>query len=140
MKKVPINRLFSIFQVGDEEVYKEHGVKDVLDNSFVLFGMVIRGVENYYIIDQLYFTRYGEQYLSVRDSIKLQYFNGLVKYLGRINEIEQPIINMLIDEFGEGAIHYAFHEMIDFYVSIEYYEQCSILKKYFDLFSLKKLV
>ena len=140
MKKVPINKLFSIFQVGDEEVYKEHGVEDILDDTFVLFGMVIRGVENYYIIDQLYTTRYGEQYLSSRDSIKLQYFNGLVKYLERIKEMEQDFIDMIEDEFGEGAIHYAFQEMIDFYVSIEYYEQCSILKKYFDLFSLKKLV
>ena len=77
MKKLDTNQLFDIFQMGDEEIYKEHQVEDVLDNSLVLFGMVIKGVENYYIIDQLYQKKYQEQYDSVRDSIKLKYFIGL---------------------------------------------------------------
>jgi len=140
MKRLNSKSLFDIFQAGDEEVYKEHGVEDVLDNSFVLLGMVIRGVENYYIIDQLYKKKYAEEYDSQREIIKLKYFMGLMKYLERIKEIQLDTLSIIEDEFSISAIEYAFSEMTDFFVSIEYYEQCSILKKYLDLFLLNKLV
>lgn len=140
MKRLDGKSLFDIFQVGDEEVYAEHGVEDVLDNSFVLLGMVIRGVENYYIIDQLYKKKYAEEYDSIRENIKLNYFMGLMKYLERIKEIQLDTLSIIEDEFSISAIEYAFSEMTDFFISIEYYEQCSILKKYLDLFSLNKLV
>ena len=140
MKRLDSKTLFDVFQVGDEEVYREHGVEDILDNSFVLLGMVVKGVENYYIIDQLYQRKYGEVYISQRENIKLTYFKGLMKYLERIGEIHLDTLSMIEDEFGISAIDYAFSEMIELFISVEYYEECSILKKYLDLFSLNKLV
>jgi hypothetical protein len=140
MKRLDSKTLFDVFQAGDEEVYKEHGVEDILDNSFVLLGMVIRGVENYYIIDQLYKKKYGEEYDSQRENIKLTYFKGLMRYLERIGEIPLDTLSMIEDEFGISAIDYAFSEMTEFFISVEYYEECSTLKKYLDLFSLNKLV
>ncbi len=140
MKKLNTNQLFDIFLIGDEEVYKEHQVEDVLDNSFVLFGMVVKGVENYYIIDQLYEKRYGEQYDSVRESIKLKYFTGLVRYLERIEEIPEDTLHIIGDEFGLQAIDYALQEMLDLFIEVEYYEKCTILSKFQQLFSLNQLV
>ena len=140
MKKLNTNQLFDIFQIGDEEIYKEHQSEDVLDNSFVLFGMVVKGVENYYIIDQLYEKRYGEQYDSVRDSIKLKYFIGLVRYLERIEEIQEDTLHIIEDEFGLQAIDYALQEMLDLFIEEEYYEKCTILSKFQQLFSLNQLV
>lgn len=140
MKKLNTNQLFDIFLIGDEEVYKEHQVEDVLDNSFVLFGMVVKGVENYYIIDQLYEKRYGEQYDSVRESIKLKYFIGLVRYLERIEEIPEDTLHIIEDEFGLQAIDYALQEMLDLFIEVEYYEKCTILSKFQRLFSLNQLV
>jgi hypothetical protein len=140
MKRLDSKTLFDVFQAGDEEVYKEHGVEHILDNSFVLLGMVVKGVENYYIIDQLYKKKYGEEYDSQRENIKLTYFKGLMKYLERIGEIQLDTLSMIEDEFGIPAIEYAFSEMIEFFLSVEYYEECSLLKKYLDLFSLNKLV
>ena len=139
MKKLNTNQLFDIFLIGDEEIYKEHQAEDVLDNSFVLFGMVVKGVENYYIIDQLYEKRYGEQYDSVRESIKLKYFNGLVNYLERIDILQSETILALKDEFGLQAIKYALEEMLDFYTEIEYYEKCAIIFKFYQLFFKKQL-
>lgn len=140
MKKLNTNQLFDIFQMGDEEVYREHQAEDVLDNSFVLFGMVIKGVENYYIIDQLYQKKYQEQYDSVRDSIKLKYFIGLVRYLERIGEIQEDTLHIIEDEFGLQAIDYALQEMLDLFIEVEYYEKCTILSKFQQLFSLNQLV
>lgn len=140
MKKLDTNQLFDIFLIGDEEVYKEHQAEDVLDNSFVLFGMVVKGVENYYIIDQLYGKRYGEQYDSVRESIKLKYFIGLVRYLERIGEIPEDTLHIIEDEFGLQAIDYALQEMLDLFIEVEYYEKCTILSKFQQLFLLNQLV
>ena len=140
MKKLDTNQLFDIFQIGDEEIYKEHQAEDILDNSFVLFGMVIKGVENYYIIDQLYQKKYQEQYDSVRDSIKLKYFIGLVRYLERIGEIPEDTLYIIEDEFGLQAIDYALQEMLDLFIEVEHYEKCTILSKFQRLFSLNQLV
>jgi hypothetical protein len=140
MKKLDTNQLFDIFQMGDEEIYKEHQAEDILDNSFVLFGMVIKGVENYYIIDQLYQKKYQEQYDSVRDSIKLKYFIGLVRYLERIGEIPEDTLYIIEDEFGLQAIDYALQEMLDLFIEVEHYEKCTVLSKFQRLFSLNQLV
>jgi hypothetical protein len=136
MKKLNSDDLFNIFSVGDEEIFKEHKI-EVMDNSFILFGMVVRGVENYYIIDKMYDRRYGEYYISVRDSIKLKYFNGLVNYLERVSAIQSDTVEDLIDEFGPQAINYALEEMLEFYKELEFYEKCAIIFKFYELFSLK---
>lgn len=139
MKKLSIDKLFTVFEKGDEEVYLEHGVEDLLDNTYVLFGMVVRGVENYYIIDQLYQSRYTEEYTSVKESIKLKYFIGLVRYLERIEDIPLDMVPLLEEEFGQQPIHYAFQQLMDLFIEVEYYEKCAILHKYFQLFSIKQL-
>ena len=136
MKKLNSNDLFNIFSVGDEEIFKEHKIA-VMDNSFILFGMVIRGVENYYIIDKMYDRRYGEYYISVRDSIKLKYFNGLVNYLERVKDIQSDTVVDLIDEFGPQAINYALEELLEFYKELEMYEKCAIIFKFYELFFKK---
>jgi len=101
--------------------------------------MVIRGVENYFIIDQLYQNRYEKQYELVREKIKLKYFSGLMEYLRRIGTIPADTLYIIEDEFGGQAIKYALEEMMQFFEQIEYYEQCIVLKKYFDIFFNKKL-
>jgi len=137
MKKLDSKGLFDIFSQGDEAIYKEHGAQDVLDNSFILFGMVIRGVENYYIIDRIYTYKMGKDYDSVRDSIKMKYFNGLVYYLERIDVLQSDTVIELIDEFDYQPIKYALEELLDFYEEKEMYEKCAIIFKFFDIF-LKK--
>lgn len=139
MKKLSTNQLFDIFEKGDQEVFREHGVEDLLDNTYILFGMVIRGVENFYIIDQLYNTRYKEQYFQVKDSIKLKYFLGLMGYLERIENLPMDLVPFIEDEFDKQSIHYAFNELMNLFIEVEYYEKCAILKKYFELFSIKQL-
>lgn len=140
MKRLDSKSLFDIFDAGDEEVYEQHGVQDILDNSFVLFGMVIRGVDNFYLIDQMYANKYQNEYVEVRDCIKLKYFTGLMKYLVRIDDIPLDTVSILQDEFGEEAIDYSLNEMLQVFEQDEQYELCSIIAKYLHLFSVKKLV
>jgi hypothetical protein len=137
MKKLNSEDLFNIFSMGDEEVYKEHKVEGVMDDPFVLFGMAVRGVENYFIIDRLYDNRFGEKYDSVRDSIKLKYFNGLMRYLERVDLSQLETASELKDEFGLQAIKYALEELLEFYEGKEIYEKCAIIFKFYELFFKK---
>lgn len=134
MDNLDTENLFKIFTSGDEEVYKEHGVEDVLDNSYTLLGMVIKGVENYYVLDLVYNKKYKESYTSVRNGIKLMYFTGLMKYLERIDMSRSDTLLLLKEEFGDQPILFAFQEMLSFFEEREYYEQCSVIKNIHDLF------
>ena len=134
MRKIDKATLFSIFEVGDEEVYKENEVYDLLQNSYVLFGMTIRGVENYFIMEQMYQNRYQETFSTVRDSIKLKYFIGLIKYLERIDLSQLDTLYELKDLFGEQSIEYALKEMIDFFEGVEMYENCALLMQFYKVF------
>jgi len=137
MKKLNSDDLFNIFSIGDEEIYKEHKIEDMMDNTFILFGMVVRGVENYFIIDKMYTHRYQERYDSVRENIKLKYFNGLVNYLERVKDIKADTVEELEDEFGPQAIKYALEEMLEFYKELEMYEKCAVIYKFYELFFKK---
>ena len=137
MKKLNSDDLFNIFSVGDEEIFKEYKIEDIMDNTFILFGMAVRGVENYFIIDKMYANRYQEKYGSVRDSIKLKYFNGLVNYLERAKDIKVDTVEELKEEFGPQAIKYALEEMLEFYKELEMYEKCAIIFKFHELFFKK---
>ena len=137
MKKLNSDDLFNIFSIGDEEIYKEHKIEDLMDNTFILFGMVVRGVENYFIIDKMYAHRYQERYDSVRENIKLKYFNGLVNYLERIEALQSDTVIDIEDEFGLQAIKYALEELLEFYKELEYYEKCAIIYNFYELFYLK---
>lgn len=137
MKKLDGQSLFNIFQVGDEAVYKEHGVEDLLDNSFIILGMVLNGFQNYNIIDEMYLQKYGKSYLSVRENIKVEYFSRLVKYLERLNDLKGDTISLLKDEFGEDLILEIFGELLKFLESIENYEECIVVKNCLDFFQEK---
>ena len=139
MKRLDGNSLFSIFEKGDEQIYKDLGVEDQLDNTFVLFGMVVKGVENFYIIDQMYSHRYGQSYDSVRDSIKLRYFVVLSNYLRRIAEFDSYTAHAILDEFGQSAIMYCLEHLLYFFEKKEYYENCALVKKYLDIFDESSL-
>lgn len=137
MKKLNSDDLFNIFSIGDEEIYREHKIEDLMDNTFILFGMVVRGVENYFIIDKMYAYRFEERYDFVRENIKLKYFNGLVNYLERIEGLQSDTVIDIEDEFGLQAIKYALEELLEFYTEIEYYEKCAIIYKFYELFFKK---
>jgi len=136
MKKLDSQNLLKAFSLEGDNTNE---LPEVPNDSFILFGTVLRGVESFYIIDQLYQMRYKDQYELVREKIKLKYFTGLMKYIDRIDDMRVDTVMYIEDEFGGQAIKYALEEMLQFFEQIEHYEECIILKKYFDIFLQKKL-
>ena len=134
MSKLDPHTLFSIFEQGDEEIYKEHGIEDTMNNPYVLINMVVRGLENYRLMDMMYMRQYAERYKQARKAVKYKYYNNLLKYLKRINidEIQFEIG----DSYELTHATAALEDYLYYYERLEQYEKCAIIVKYVDL--LKK--
>ena len=139
MQKLDPHTLFSIFEQDDQEIYKEHNVEELLDNPYVRVGMVMTGVENFYLIDKMYILRHPEDYPTVRNKVKLKYFNKLFKHLETVTELEFKLIYDIGTDFELDRSIYAINELLYFYQEIEQYEKCATIKKYNDLLVGKKL-
>ena len=127
------NTLFSIFEQGDEQVYKENGVEGTLNNPYVLMGMVLKGLENYDIMDMMYTKRYPEQYKQVKSTIKYKYYSNLFKYLTRIKLDKLGDMYKIGESFASDRVFISLESLKYYFESIEYYEKCATIKEYQEL-------
>jgi len=131
--------LFSIFEKGDEEVYRENKIEGLLSNPFVLIGMVVNGVENYYFIDEIYSNKEPKRYAMVKDNIKYKYFTKIYKYLSRLT------LESLDKKYGIGTDYEldrsinALNELLIYFEEKEEYKKCALIFQYLDLLYSKKL-
>ena len=139
MHKLDPHTLFSIFEKGDEEIYRENKMEGLLNNPYVLIGMVVNGVENYYYIDEIYTNKEPKRYARVKDSIKYKYFNKVYNYLARLS------LDNIQEKYGIGTDYEldrsinALNELLFYYEEIEEYEKCALIFQYTDLLYSKKL-
>ena len=133
MQPIDPHTLFSIFEQGDEQVYEENGVQGALNNPYVLMGMVLRGLENYSIMDMMYKKRYPEQYNEVRDTIKYKYYSKLYKYLSRIQLDKLEDIYKIGESYNSESVFISLEGLKMFFQDIEQYEKCAVIKNYQDL-------
>ena len=143
MQPLDPHTLFSIFEQGDEEIYQEHGITDVLNNPYVLMGMVVRGMENYHMIDMVYNKRYPDEYKAIKGTIKSKYYNKLYGYLTRMDYSKFETIYSIGNSFDINEVHTSLFELLKYFEQKEEYEKCQIVKNFFDLLSeevMKKVV
>ena len=133
MKPMDPHTLFSIFEQGDEEVYIEHGVKDVLDNPFVLMGMILRGLENFELMDMMYSRNFPEEYKNVKTVIKYKYYNKLYNYLRRIDSTSFKDEYTIGEAFDSENVYKALDDLRVYYETIEEYEKCGVIKNFREL-------
>lgn len=133
MQPIDPHMLFSIFEQGDEEVYKEHGMEDALKNPFVLMGMVLRGVENYHMMDMMYSRQYPQQYKNVRSQVKYKYFNKLFLYLNRIDSTKFETFYRIGESFEKEDVYVGLEQIKYYFESLEEYEKCAVIKRFQDL-------
>lgn len=139
MQRLDPHTLFSIFEQGDEEIYKENNVEELLDNPYVLIGMVVTGVENFYLMDKMYTLRHTEEYGRVRDKIKFKYFTRIYGYLDRVTPVEMDVAYRIGSDYELDRSLSAVNELLFFFQDIEHYEKCAKIKVYCDLLANKKL-
>ena len=138
MNKLDPHTLFSIFEKGDEEVYKEHGAEDLLDNPFVLMGMVTRGLESYEMMRMLYLKNYPKEFIKAEPAIKHKYYNRLYKYLLRINLKSIESIYTIGDSYDKKSTSHALNTLLRYFESIEEYEKCQDIVTYIQMLVLEE--
>lgn len=136
----PLNphTLFSIFEQGDEEVYKEHNMTELLDNPFVLMGMVIRGIDNYHTMDLMHLKHFGKQYKEVRFKVRNQFYNKLYGYLNRIDATKFESKYSISNSFDRDDVFNGLDVLLIYFEKREEYEKCATIKKYQDLLDKDK--
>ena len=138
MAQLDPHSLFSIFEKGDEEVYKEHGMESLLDNPYVLISMVVKGLENYNIMDIMYQRQYPKQYKANRRVIQLKYFNRLFSYLTRIDVKQFDPKYSIGDSYDIQHVCATLDGLMFYYEAIEQYEKCHTIKSITDLLKENK--
>lgn len=133
MQPIDPNTLFSIFEQGDEEIYKEHGIEEHLQNPFVLMGMVLRGIDNFHMMDLMYMKQYPNHYKKVRNLTKYKYFNKLYSYLQRIDSDSFEDIYKIGESFDKVQTKSGLDILRVYFERLEEYEKCAVIKKYISL-------
>lgn len=132
MQPVDPNKLFEIFQQGDETVFEEHGMKEVLDSPYVLMGMVVRGVENFHLMDVMYSRQYPKEYKRNRNVIAKKYFFKLFNHLKKIKAKPVDVLTDMEVGFDSTQIVVTLDFLRDYFEKIEHYEKCALIKTYID--------
>ena len=134
MNKLDPHSLFSLFEKGDEEVYKEHGVENTLKNPYVLLNMVTRGMDNYNIMDMLYMKNNPDTYKSVRKEVKYKYYVRLYKYLERLDvESIENSTYTIGESYDVPNLIVRLDDLRLFFEGYEEYERCSLIKSTIDM-------
>lgn len=129
MQQLDPHSLFSLFEKGDEEVYKEHGVEDTLKNPYVLLNMVTRGMDNYAVMDMLYMKNKPEEYKHVRQSVKYKYYVRLYAYLERL-DVNSTLtgIYKIGESYDLPNLIIRLDDLRLFFEKYEEYERCNVIK------------
>ena len=138
MNKLDPHTLFSIFEKGDEEVYKEQGCEELLENPFVLMGMVTRGLESYEMMRMLYLKNYPKEFIKAEPIIKHKYYNRLYSYLLRINLNRFESIYTIGDSYDKKTTSHALNTLLKYFESIEEYEKCQNIVSYIQMLVLEE--
>lgn len=135
MQHLDKNTLFSIFEAGDEEIYEEHKVSHVLNNPYVLMGMVLRGLENWKLLSIICTRTYKERFVAQEPHIKHLYYTKLYNYLGRIDSEQFDLVYDIGDSYEASATIDSLYTLLTYFTGVEEYEKCATISKYFELMS-----
>lgn len=118
---------FDMFDASDEGDLERAGaieaLSDYLEHPYITFGSVVRGVENYYIIREMYSRKYKEQFAAIEESLQYKYFNRLFIMLERFDESNSNHVLEAM-RFEKHESGWALLELRDFFEKIEEYEKC----------------
>jgi len=131
-------KLFSIFEQDDYQVYKENQVQHLLDSPYIRLSMVITGVDNYQTLDMLYNARFKHIYQEARQDIKYKYYTKLFRYLTSVTiQDVQELYNMSTNkEIYRGTE--ALQNLLQYFESIEHYEKCNSIFQYLQILEQNK--
>ena len=130
---------FDMFDASDERDLERAGaieaLSDFLEHPYIVFGSVIRGMENYYIIREMYTRHYKEEFERVEENVKSKYFNRLYHFLERFDENDDDFIAEA-KRFEIPESSWALLSLRSYFESLEEYEKCAKIQSIFTKLSL----
>jgi len=124
MKDIDSGKILEIFNNTASGVDHDESLQDVHSHGYIILGMVIRGVENYYILNQLMSKRYGEDFKKVEENVKRIYFTRLYKYLENFNLKDSLHLSQALEHSPSG-IAYGLDNLIEVFEFYQEYEKCA---------------
>lgn len=133
MKGMNLDNIFEVFNQGDEQVYEQAGFKYLMEDDTVLLNTVVRGIESYWKLDEIYINKFPDQYETVRAKVKTKYFNKMFKYLLRINLNKLEPFFDTVGDLGYGTVENSLNEYLQHFIELEEYEKCAKIKNVLDV-------
>ena len=132
---------FDMFDYSDERDLERAGaieaLSDFLEHPYIIFGSVIRGVENYYIVREMFSRKYKEQFGSIEESLQNKYFNRLYTMLERFDESNCDHV-LEAQRFEKHESGWALLELRKHFETIEDYEKCAKIQSVFTTLLLQE--
>ena len=108
-------------------------MEELLDNPYVLMGMVLRGIENYHTMDIMHLKHFGKTYKDVRSTVRNQFYNKLFGYLDRIDDSKFETKYTIAQSFEKTDVFHGLNVLLMYFEKREEYEKCVTIKRYQDL-------
>ena len=132
---------FDMFDYSDERDLERAGaieaLSDFLEHPYIIFGSVIRGMENYYIVREMYSRKYGDKFAAIEESLQNKYFNRLYIMLERFDESNCDHV-LEAQRFEKHESGWALLELREYFEAIEDYEKCAKIQSVFTTLLLQE--
>lgn len=131
MKDLNLGSLLGIFEKDDLEIYEDHEVVSTFFNERVIFGTVVRSIENFYLLDETSQRgSFRDRYEVIRDQVQLKYFNKYFYLLNTIDSLSLDTIDPTVRDLGVERVRNNLTSFLNFFITAEDYLKCSKIKEF----------
>ncbi len=131
MKNINLENLKSIFWKKEIKSQPQQDLQEDLDNPYLNYSIVIRGVSELELLDELYMNKSPREYSLVRDRVKIQQFDFLYNFLKKVPlEDDKEVIEFILKDLGKTEVLSNLNKLMTHFVELEEYEKCSNIQKY----------
>ncbi len=131
MKNINLENLKSIFWKKEVQSQPEQDSAKDLDNPYLSYSIVIRGVSELELLDEIYMNKSPREYSLVRDRVKVQQFDFLYDFLKKVPlEDDKEIVEFILKDLGKDEVIGNLNKLITHFIELEEYEKCFNIQKY----------
>lgn len=131
MKDLNLGSLLDIFEKDDLEIYEDHEAVSTFFNERVIFGTVVRSIENFYLLDETSQRgSFRDRYEVIRDQVQLKYFNKYFYLLNTIDSLSLDTIDPTVRDLGVERVRNNLTSFLNFFITAEDYLKCSKIKEF----------
>lgn len=130
MKDIDHKIIASIFDKGDYEIYSKENILSLFNDKKVIFGTVVRSVQNYRLLKESQKNRHKKKFDEIEPKIKRKYFT---KYFNLLSSIGIPHIEHIsptVSDVGCTKVLESLNTLLEYFISIELYENCTVIHNY----------